>query len=87
MYSHETLVLLLSTVSRCEGVLAWPAVPDVETQWCTNDTWVKRASSKKITCGTWSSLFSLPVKELEYNKIGSTGREIGELFKSGSTGI
>ena len=64
-----------------------PAVPDVKTHWCTNDTWVKRVSSKKTKCGTWSSLFSLPVKELEFNKIGSAGREIGEVFKSGSTGI
>ena len=38
-------------------------------------------------CGTWSSLFSLPVKELEFKQIGSTDREIGEVFKSGSTGI
>ena len=44
-------------------------------------------SSKKITCGTWSSLFSLPVKELEFNQIGSTSREIGEVCKSGSAGI
>ena len=27
--------------------------------------------------------YSLPVMELEFNKIGSTGREIGEVFKSG----
>ena len=37
--------------------------------------------------GRGLSLFSLPVKELEFNKIGNTGREIGEVFKSGSTGI
>ena len=72
-------------------VAGWPcpeaAVPVVKTHWCTNDAWVKRVSSKKTMCGTWSSLFSLPVKELEFNQIGSTDREIGEVFKSGSTGI
>ena len=58
-----------------------------------NDTWVKRVSSKKTTCGTWSSLFSLPVKELEFNQIGrigqtgGTGKCSGEVFKSGGTGF
>ena len=72
-------------------VAGWPclelAVPVVKRHWCANDAWVKRVSSEKITCGTWSSLFSLPVKELEFNQIGSTDRENGEVFKSGSTGI
>ena len=45
-----------------------PAVPVVKTHWCENDAWVKRVSSKKTMCGTWSSLFSLPVKELEFKK-------------------
>ena len=44
-------------------------------------------SSKKTMCGRWSSDFSLPVKELEFNQIGSTDREIGEVFKSGGTGF
>ena len=72
-------------------VLAWlpggPVLKVVKTHWCANDAWVKRVSSKKTMCGTWFSLFSLPVKELEFNQIGSTDRENGEVFKSGSTGI
>ena len=97
VYSRGTLVVLLSTVSpQCECVLAWlpgwpclePAVPVVKTHWCTNDAWVKRVSSKKTMCGAWSSLFSLPVKELEFKpdrQYRSRNRE--GVYKSGSTGI
>ena len=54
-----------------------PAVPVVKTHWCKNDAWVKRVSSKKTMCGTWSSLFSFPVKELEFNKPAATVSAVG----------
>ena len=84
VYGHETLVCACLVAGR---PCLEPAVPDVETNWCTNDTWARRVWSEKTKCGTWSSFYSLPFGELEFNKIGSTGREIGEVFKSGSTGI
>ena len=59
MYSSETLVFLLSTVSRCECVPAWwPGDPVLSRQYrtrrqseCTNDTWVMRVCSKRPRVG------------------------------------
>ena len=63
VHGCETLVLLLSTVSRCECMPAClvagrlclePTVPDEEKSECTNDTWVMRVSSTRSCAGRGS---------------------------------